>query len=118
MVVALMHILDTSVTNAVLPHPRGSLSAGPARLPWGIISYLAVDVVVIPATGWLAGLLGRRRFFLICVILFTVSSFISGAAPDLTTLIVARVFQGIGGGPIIPLSQAIIWEIFPFHQRG
>ena len=118
MVVAFMQILDTSVTNVVLPHLQGSLSAGLDEVSWVITSYLAANAVVIPATGWLAGLLGRRRFFLICVILFTVSSFISGAAPDLTTLIVARIFQGLGGGPIIPLSQAIIWEIFPFHQRG
>jgi DHA2 family multidrug resistance protein len=74
--------------------------------------------VIIPATGWLARLLGRTRFFLICTTLFTVSSFLSGAAPDLTTLVLARIVQGIGGGPIIPLSQAIIWEIFPFRQRG
>jgi len=74
--------------------------------------------VVIPATGWLAGLLGRKRFFLICTVLFVLSSFASGAAPNLTTLIIARIFQGLGGGPIIPLSQAILWEIFPFHQRG
>jgi DHA2 family multidrug resistance protein len=83
-----------------------------------ITSYLAANAVVIPATGWLAGLFGRKRFFLICASVFVVSSFLSGAAPDLTTLIVARIFQGLGGGPIIPLSQAILWEIFPFHQRG
>ena len=118
MVVAFMQVLDTSVTNVVLPHLQGSMSAGLDEVSWVITSYLAANAVVIPATGWLAGLLGRTRFFLICVVLFTVSSFISGAAPDLTTLIVARVFQGIGGGPIIPLSQAIIWEIFPFQQRG
>ena len=74
--------------------------------------------MVIPATGWLVGLFGRKRLFLICTTLFVLSSFLSGAAPDLTTLIVARVFQGLGGGPIIPLSQAILWEIFPFQQRG
>ena len=83
-----------------------------------ITSYLAANAVVIPATGWLVGLFGRKKFFLICTILFVVSSFLSGAAPDLTTLIIARIFQGLGGGPIIPLSQAILWEIFPFHQRG
>src|SRR5882724_2656964 len=118
MVVAFMQILDTSVTNVVLPHLQGSLSAGLDEVSWVITSYLAANAVVIPATGWLAGLFGRRRFFLICATLFVVSSFISGAAPDLTTLIVARIFQGLGGGPIIPLSQAILWEIFPFHQRG
>jgi len=74
--------------------------------------------VIIPASGWLVGLFGRKRVFLVCCSLFVVSSFVSGAAPDLTTLIVARIFQGLGGGPIIPLSQAILWEIFPFQQRG
>jgi DHA2 family multidrug resistance protein len=118
MVVAFMQILDTSVTNVVLPHLQGSLSAGLEEVSWVITSYLAANAVVIPATGWLARLLGRKRFFLLCTTLFTVSSFLSGAAPDLTTLIGARVLQGVGGGPIIPLSQAIIWEIFPFRQRG
>src|SRR5437016_1544497 len=118
MVVAFMQILDTSVTNVILPHLQGSLSAGLDEVSWVITSYLAANAVIIPATGWLAGLFGRKRFFLICATLFVVSSFVSGAAPDLTTLIVARIFQGLGGGPIIPLSQAILWEIFPFHQRG
>ena len=118
MVVAFMQILDTSVTNVVLPHLQGSLSAGLDEVSWVITSYLAANAVVIPATGWLVGIFGRKRFFLICTTLFVVSSFLSGAAPDLTTLIIARVFQGLGGGPIIPLSQAILWEIFPFHQRG
>ncbi len=118
MVVAFMQILDTSVTNVVLPHLQGSLSAGLDEVSWVITSYLAANAVVIPATGWLVGIFGRKRFFLICSTLFVVSSFLSGAAPDLPTLIVARIFQGLGGGPIIPLSQAILWEIFPFHQRG
>jgi DHA2 family multidrug resistance protein len=118
MVVAFMQILDTSVTNVVLPHLQGSLSAGLDEVSWVITSYLAANAVVIPATGWLVGVFGRKRFFLMCTTLFVLSSFLSGAAPDLTTLIVARVLQGLGGGPIIPLSQAILWEIFPFHQRG
>ena len=118
MVVAFMQILDTSVTNVILPHLQGSMSAGLDEVSWVITSYLAANAVVIPATGWLAGLFGRKKFFLICSTLFVVSSFLSGAAPDLTTLILARIFQGLGGGPIIPLSQAILWEIFPFHQRG
>ena len=118
MVVAFMQILDTSVANVILPHLQGSLSAGLDEASWVITSYLAANAVVIPATGWLVGLFGRKRVFLTCATVFVVSSFLSGAAPDLTTLIVARVFQGLGGGPIIPLSQAILWEIFPFHQRG
>ena len=118
MVVAFMQVLDTSVTNVVLPNLQGSLSAGLEEVSWVLTSYLAANAVIIPATGWLAGLLGRKRFFLICAALFTVSSFLSGIAPNLTFLIVARIFQGIGGGPIIPLSQAILWEIFPLGQRG
>src|SRR5438309_3337811 len=118
MVVAFMQILDTSVTNVILPHLQGSMSAGLDEVSWVITSYLAANAVIIPATGWLAGLFGRKRFFLTCATLFVVSSFLSGIAPNLTTLIVARIFQGLGGGPIIPLSQAILWEIFPFHQRG
>ena len=118
MVVAFMQILDTSVTNVILPHLQGSLSAGLDEVSWVITSYLAANAVVIPATGWLTGLFGRKRFFLICATVFVVSSFVSGAAPDLTTLIVARILQGLGGGPLIPLSQAILWEIFPFEQRG
>src|SRR5215471_11533210 len=118
MVVAFMQILDTSVTNVVLPHLQGSLSAGLDEASWVITSYLAANAVVIPATAWLTGVFGRKRFFLICASVFVISSFVSGAAPDLTTLIVARVFQGLGGGPLIPLSQAVLWEIFPFQQRG
>src|SRR5438477_7359921 len=118
MVVAFMQILDTSVANVILPHLQGSLSAGLDEASWVITSYLAAMAVIIPASGWLVGLFGRKRFFLLCCSLFVVSSFVSGAAPDLTTLIVARIFQGLGGGPIIPLSQAILWEIFPFQQRG
>jgi DHA2 family multidrug resistance protein len=118
MVVAFMQILDTSVTNVILPHLQGSLSAGLDEVSWVITSYLAANAVVIPATGWLVAIFGRKKLFLICTTLFVVSSFVSGAAPDLTSLIIARIFQGLGGGPIIPLSQAILWEIFPFHQRG
>jgi MFS transporter, DHA2 family, multidrug resistance protein len=118
MVVAFMQVLDTSVTNVVLPHLQGSLSAGLEEVSWVITSYLAANAIVIPATGWLAGVLGRKRFFLVCATLFTVSSVLSGMAPNLTCLVLARIAQGIGGGPIIPLSQAILWEIFPLGQRG
>src|SRR5213596_399752 len=118
MLVTVMQILDTSVTNVALPHMQGSLSAGVEEMSWVLTSFLAANAIIIPATGWLSGLLGRRRFFLICTVLFTVSSFLSGIAPNLTSLVLARVFQGLGGGPVIPISQAILWEMFPLHQRG
>src|SRR3989449_4483687 len=118
MVVAFMQILDTSVTNVILPHLQGSLSAGLDEASWVITSYLAANAVVIPATGWLTGLFGRKRFFMICATVFVLSSFVSGAAPDPTTLISARIFQGLGGGPIIPISQAGFRGGFPFPQPG
>jgi len=118
MLVTVMQIVDTSVTNVALPHMQGSLSAGVDEIAWVLTSYLAANAVIIPATGWLSGLLGRKRFFLICTTLFTVSSFLSGIAPTLEFLVAMRIFQGIGGGPMIPISQAIMWEIFPLKQRG
>jgi DHA2 family multidrug resistance protein len=113
-----MQILDTSVTNVALPHMQGSLSASVEEVSWILTSYLAANAVILPATGWLSGLLGRKRFFLLCTTLFTLSSFLSGIAPNLEWLIAMRIFQGLGGGPMIPISQAIMWEIFPLRQRG
>ncbi len=118
MLVTGMQVLDTSVTNVALPHMQGALSASVEEVTWVLTSYLASNAIVIPATAWLLGLLGRRRFFLIATVLFTASSLLSGLAPNLTLLIAARVFQGFGAGPLVPLSQAILWGIFPAHQRG
>src|SRR5437588_3329537 len=84
MVVAFMQILDTSVANVILPQLQGSLSAGLDEASWVITSYLAAMAVIIPASGWLVGLFGRKRVFLVCCSLFVVSSFVSGVAPDLT----------------------------------
>ena len=118
MLVTVMQVLDTSVTNVALPHMQGSLSASVDEVAWVLTSYLAANAVIIPATGWLSALLGRKRFFLICTTLFTLSSFLSGIAPSLEFLVAMRIFQGLGGGPMIPISQAIMWEIFPLQQRG
>src|SRR5262247_16065 len=118
MMVTVMQVLDTSVTNVALPHMQGSLSAGVEEMSWVITSFLAANAVVIPATGWLTARFGRRRFFLACAVLFTTSSFLSGIAPNLHFLVAMRILQGLGGGPIIPMAQAIMWEIFPLRQRG
>src|SRR5438445_699829 len=118
MMVTVMQVLDTSVTNVALPHVQGSMSAGIEEMAWVVTSYLAANAVAIPATGWLSARFGRRRFFLICTVLFTVSSFLSGIAPNLEFLVAMRVAQGLGGGPVIPMAQAIMWEIFPLRQRG
>src|SRR5256885_8931658 len=118
MMVTVMQVLDTSVTNVALPHMQGSLSAGIEEMSWVVTSYLAANAVAIPATGWLSARLGRRRFVLICTVLFPASSFLSGIAPSLEFLVAMRVLQGLGGGPVIQLAQAILWEIFPLRQRG
>ncbi len=118
MLITVMQVLDTSVTNVALPHMQGALSASVEEVTWVLTSYLASNAIVIPATAWLTGLFGRRRFFLIVTVLFTGSSLLSGLAPNLSLLLLARVFQGFGAGPIVPLSQALLWEIFPGHQRG
>jgi DHA2 family multidrug resistance protein len=118
MLVASMQVLDTSVTNVALPHMQGSLSASVDEITWVFTSFLAANAVVLPATGWLAALLGRRRFFLAATGLFIGSSLLSAVAPSLEFLVVARLLQGAGGGPLIPLSQAILMEIFPPRRRG
>jgi MFS transporter, DHA2 family, multidrug resistance protein len=118
MFVTVMQVLDVTVTNVALPHIQGSLSAGVDEVSWVLTSYLAANAVILPATGWLAGAFGRKRFFLACTVVFTLASVLCGLAPDITTLLVARMLQGIGGGPLMPLSQAIMWEIFPLRQRG
>ena len=118
MIVSILQILDTSITNVALPHMQGALSAGVEEISWVITSYLAANAVVIPATGWLSARFGRRRFFLACTCVFTASSFLSGVAPNVEFLVGMRVLQGLGGGPIIPIAQAVLWEIFPPRQRG
>jgi MFS transporter, DHA2 family, multidrug resistance protein len=118
MLVTVMQVLDVTVTNVALPHIQGSLSAGVDEVSWVLTSYLAANAVILPATGWLAGTLGRKKFFLVCTVLFTAASVLCGLAPNIQTLLLARMLQGIGGGPLMPLSQAIMWEIFPLRQRG
>jgi DHA2 family multidrug resistance protein len=118
MLVTVMQVLDVTVTNVALPHIQGSLSAGVDEVSWVLTSYLAANAVVLPATGWLAGALGRKRLFLACTVVFTIASVLCGLAPNITTLLIARMVQGIGGGPLMPMSQAIMWEIFPLRQRG
>jgi DHA2 family multidrug resistance protein len=118
MAVATMQILDTTVTNVAIPHIQGSLSASLDEVTWVFTSFLAANAVVLPATGWLEALLGRRRFFFVSTLTFVGSSVLAGVAPTLEVLVAARVLQGIGGGPLLPLSQAILMEIFPPRERG
>jgi DHA2 family multidrug resistance protein len=118
MLPAIMEIVDTSVANVALPHMQGSLNAGTDEVTWVLTSYLVSNAIVLPMTGWLARMFGRKRFLITCIILFTMASFLCGAAPTLGTLIFFRILQGAAGGALIPMSQAIMMETFPPYQQG
>ncbi|HEX3747745.1 MAG TPA: DHA2 family efflux MFS transporter permease subunit [Bryobacteraceae bacterium] len=118
MLATFMEVLDTSVANVALPHVAGSLSASTDESTWMLTSYLVANAIILPMGGWFSMLLGRKRFYMICVALFTVSSFLCGMAPTLGTLIFFRVLQGIGGGALQPVSQAILVESFPREKQG
>ena len=118
MLPTLMEIIDTSVANVALPHMQGSFSAGADEITWVLTSYLVSNAVVLPMTGWLGGLFGRKRFLISCITLFTIASFLCGAAPNLGMMIFFRVLQGAAGGALQPMSQAIMLETFPVEERG
>ncbi len=118
MLPAIMEIIDTSVANVALPHMQGSLNAGTDEVTWVLTSYLVANAVVLPMTGWLSRVFGRKRFLMTCIVLFTLASLLCGAAPNLGSLIFFRILQGAAGGALIPISQAILMETFPPHQRG
>ena len=118
MLPTLLEILDTSIANVALSHIQGSLSAGQDEATWVLTSYLVSNAVVIPMSGWLARLLGRKNYLLLSVTVFTLASMLCGMAVSLPMLIVFRVVQGIGGGGLQPMSQAILLESFPANQRG
>src|SRR5689334_1933 len=113
-----MEVLDTSIANVSLPHIAGNLSAGVDAATWILTSYLVANAVVLPLSGWLANLIGRKRFYMICVALFTGSSLLCGLAPNLGWLIVFRLMQGLGGGGLQPSEQAILADTFPEEKRG
>ena len=113
-----MEVLDTSIANVALPHIAGSLSAGQDESTWVLTSYLVSNAIVLPLSGWLSSIVGRKNFYMGCVALFTISSFMCGLAPNLAVLIVCRVLQGVGGGGLQPSEQAILADTFPPAKRG
>jgi len=118
MLATFMEVLDSSVANVALPHIAGSLSATVDESTWVLTSYLVSNAIVLPLSGWFSALFGRKRFYMACVALFTLSSMLCGFAPSLAMLIVFRILQGIGGGALQPISQAILVESFPRHKQG
>ena len=118
MIATFMEVLDTSVANVALPHIAGNLSSTVDEATWVLTSYLVANAVVLPLGGYLGALFGRKRFYMTCVGIFTVSSMLCGLAPSLPWLIFFRICQGLGGGALQPTSQAILVENFPHEKRG
>ena len=118
MLATFMEVLDTSIAAVALPYIAGSLSASNDEATWVLTSYLVSNAIVLPASNWCSLRFGRKRFLMSCVAIFTVSSFLCGAAPTLAFMLIARVLQGAGGGALQPISQAILLESFPPAKRG
>jgi DHA2 family multidrug resistance protein len=113
-----MEVLDTTVVNVSLPHIAGNLSATIDESTWVLTSYLVANAIVLPLTGWLASHFGRKRLLMTSVAGFTISSLLCGIAPNLPFLVAFRLLQGATGGAMQPLSQAVLLEAFPPHERG
>src|SRR5580692_1759225 len=117
-VAAFMEVLDTSIANVALPYMAGNLGASNDQSTWVLTSYLVSNAVVLPISGWFANVLGRKRFFMTCLAIFTLSSLLCGIAPSLGAIILFRILQGAGGGGLQPMAQAILADTFPPQQRG
>jgi DHA2 family multidrug resistance protein len=115
---AFMEVLDTSIANVALPHIAGSLGASTDEGTWVLTSYLVANAIVLPLGGWASNVMGRRNFFVMCITIFTVASFLCGAAPSLPLLLLFRILQGAGGGGMQPMAQAIMADSFEPQKRG
>ncbi|MBE7158053.1 MAG: DHA2 family efflux MFS transporter permease subunit [Rhodospirillales bacterium] len=113
-----MEVLDTSIANVALPHIAGSVGASQEEATWVLTSYLVSSAVILPISGWLSNRIGRKRFYMTCVAMFTVCSLLCGLAPNLPLLILSRILQGLGGGGLAPSEQAILADTFPIEKRG
>jgi DHA2 family multidrug resistance protein len=113
-----MEVLDTSIANVSLGHIAGNLGAGETEATWVLTSYLVANAIIIPISGWLSSVIGRKRFYMTCVVVFTVSSFLCGASTSLGMLLFFRVIQGAGGGGLAPSEQAMLADTFPVPYTG
>ncbi len=118
MLATFMEVLDTSVANVSLPHIAGNLSASNHEATWVLTSYLVANAIILPAAAWFGGFFGRKRFLIVCIMIFTVASALCGLAHSLGFLILARIIQGLGGGALQPIAQAVLLESFPKEKRG
>src|ERR1700677_3096665 len=115
---AFLEVLDTSIANVALPYIAGGLGASYDDSTWVLTSYLAANAIVLPISGWLAELIGRKRYFMISLAIFTISSLLCGFAPSFAALLLFLGIQGIGGGALPPMAQAILNDTFPPEQRA
>src|SRR5262245_32898545 len=115
---AFMEILDTSIANVALPYIAGNLGVSNDESTWVLTSYLVSNAIVLPVSAWIAGAIGRKRLFMSCIGFFTLSSLLCGIAPSLAFLLFFRVLQGLGGGGLQPMAQAILADTFPPEKRG
>jgi DHA2 family multidrug resistance protein len=113
-----MEVLDTSIANVALPHIAGSVGASQDEATWVLTSYLVSSAIILPISGWLSNRIGRKRFYMSCVVMFTLCSVLCGLAPTLGWLILARILQGLGGGGLAPSEQAILADTFSIEKRG
>src|SRR6266403_1835057 len=113
-----MEVLDTTIANVALPYIAGGLGVSEDEASWVVTTYLVANAIILTASSYLAKRLGRKRFFLICLGLFTLSSLLSGFAPNLNALLLFRIMQGVGGGGMVPVAQSILADLFPPAKRG
>src|SRR6201984_2271490 len=113
-----MELLDTSIANVALPYIGGGLGRSYDEVTWILTTYLVANAVILPMSAWLSRVFGRKRYYLGCVALFTLTPFLCGVAPTLGIMLLARVLQGIGGGGLAPVEQAILVDTFPAHKRA
>ena len=115
---SLLEIIDTSIVNVAIPTMMGNLGATLEDISWVVTGYIIANAIVLPLSAWLGGRIGRRKYFVGCILLFTATSVACGLAPNLLALTIFRIFQGLAGGALLPTSQTLIYEQFPKEKAG
>ncbi|MDD3420203.1 MAG: DHA2 family efflux MFS transporter permease subunit [Candidatus Gastranaerophilales bacterium] len=118
MLAVFIFVLDSTIANVALPHMAGSFSASQDEAMWILTSYLIASGIILPSVAWFSNVFGRKAFFITCILIFTFASVLCGLSTSLDTMLVSRIIQGIGGGAMLPIAQAIMMESFPKEQRG
>src|SRR5271166_5056658 len=116
-IAAFMELLDTSIANVALPYIGGGLGRSYDEVTWILTTYLVANAVVLPMSAWLSRLMGRKTYYLLCIVMFTAASLVCGIAPSLEIMLIARIIQGVGGGGLAPVAQAILVDTLPPAKR-